>query len=109
MSNKNGRRKNGEGYPKGPIVYRFLDEFGNILYIGQTRNLKRRVSQHKRKSPFYDETSKFEICKCVSEVDMLVYETLLINHYKPLHNTHVYEGKSSYTVPVLDWVESYLT
>ncbi|MEJ7622081.1 MAG: GIY-YIG nuclease family protein [Aquificaceae bacterium] len=34
--------------PKKPGVYMFIDEDGNVVYVGQTGNLKRRYQEHTR-------------------------------------------------------------
>jgi len=105
---RGSRRKNGEGYPQGPMLYRFLSPAGEILYIGQSVNLKRRMSQHKSKSDFHNKENTLEIYGCISEIDMMVYESLLINHYQPKYNKTIFTGKASNELPQVDWIVSYL-
>lgn len=36
----------GQAPPSKPGEYRIRDEAGNILYVGETNNLKRRMKEH---------------------------------------------------------------
>lgn len=73
-------------------IYRFLDSRLNILYVGKTVNLDRRIKQHfgsrghKKGSGLYEQVYKIEYIKCESEYISLQKELYYINLYKPKFN-----------------------
>ncbi|UUV46551.1 nucleotide excision repair endonuclease [Bacillus phage vB_BanS-Thrax3] len=73
-------------------VYRFLNKFNQVIYIGRTNNLKRRLEQeHFSKEGHlprecYDECAVVEYMELSSESEMKIYELYLINKYNPRYN-----------------------
>lgn len=85
---KGGIRK----YPLGNYLYQFLDEDGEVLYVGKTTSLKNRMSKH-----FCTKTSKGSrnvttdvtqvlISNPLREVDMNILEPYVIAKLKPSYN-----------------------
>ena len=73
-------------------VYRFIDKEGDIIYVGKTKHLKKRMtSQHftieghlPRRA--YEETDRVEYTELPTEMDMGIVELYYINRYKPKYN-----------------------
>lgn len=73
-------------------LYRFLDENDNVLYIGRTNDIRRRImmehftaNTHLSKE-CYAETRKVEYSEFSNESEEVVYEAILINKIKPKYN-----------------------
>ena len=72
-------------------VYRFIDEKGNIIYVGKTVNINNRMQQHfsdKGHLPkeCYREVAKIECIKWATKSDAQIMEVYYINKYKPKYN-----------------------
>lgn len=73
-------------------VYRFLDENLNILYVGKTIDMEKRMKvhfspkSHKAHTDLYEKIHKIEYINCKTEYDALVKELHYINYYKPPYN-----------------------
>ncbi|MCF7823653.1 MAG: GIY-YIG nuclease family protein [Candidatus Marinimicrobia bacterium] len=81
--------------PHGPGVYLFLDKSGQVLYLGKSVNLKKRVSSY-----FYGDLSQRETrlqrliytvhelkhYSCSGELPALLLEDVLIKYYNPDFN-----------------------
>lgn len=73
------------------FVYLFLNHKKEILYVGKTDNLKRRMSQHFTKNAHlpadcYDETYDVVVLPFLKEVDMTTTEIMFINAFSPKYN-----------------------
>lgn len=83
-------------------VYKFLDEKGNILYIGKAINLKKRVYSYfyldlidrPRVKQMIPLIKDFEIIETNNEIEALVLESALIKKYLPSYNTDLKDDKS---------------
>ena len=79
-------------------VYRFIDRWHNVAYIGSTTNLNQRLRQHFNYKN-YDFAEYYvlliDCIKCKTYADMLWLELALITKYKPYWNTYY----KSETVP----------
>lgn len=91
-------------------VYRFLDKFKNILYIGKTKNIRARISQHFSSQGHlpkkcYENVCYIEYAELVSHNAMDIYEMYLIDTYRPKYNTeYVFEGERlDMELPKLEW------
>ncbi len=74
-------------FPELPGVYFFLDDSGNIIYIGKAKNIKQRLLQHLNQSKnLLEKTSKIEYKVLNSELEALITEAILIYKYKPFYN-----------------------
>lgn len=71
-------------------IYRFLDDKRNVVYIGKTNNLRRRLSKHFNNGHLEEEQYKkvrfIEYMLFVSKADQRIAEIYLINKYKPSFN-----------------------
>ena len=74
----------------GGYVYRFKSDIGEILYVGKTTDLKKRVEQHLKTNTlpvsFKELASKVEYIKFYSDPDLHIAENYYINKYKPEYN-----------------------
>ena len=74
-------------------VYRFINNKGDIIYIGKSKRIVTRLTkEHFTKnghlpSDCYNQTVKVEICMFKTEADMMIAELYFINIYKPYYNT----------------------
>ncbi|MGL5718828.1 MAG: nucleotide excision repair endonuclease [Paraclostridium sp.] len=71
-------------------TYRFKDINGNIIYIGKTVNLDRRIHDHFNKGHLpkecYQSVAVIEYQKHKTESDSLIWETYYITKYSPKYN-----------------------
>lgn len=76
----------------GAGCYRFLDSLGNVIYIGSSKSIHRRLQQHfKGKqghlgSNVYNQVARVEVCKCEDYPIALAMENVLISKYRPKFN-----------------------
>lgn len=88
--------------PQKPGIYKFLDENGEILYIGKATNLRSRVRSYfsgtlydrpriKQMIPYIKDVS---ITETNNEIESLVLESALIKKYKPFYNSDKKDDKS---------------
>ena len=87
--------------PRLPGVYKMLDEYGNIIYIGKAKNLKNRVSSYflnTEKLPkvqkMVDNVFDFEYIITLSELEALNLESNLIHEHQPFYNILIKDGKA---------------
>ena len=76
---------------KGPGCYRFINEYGKVIYAGSAKNIDRRVNSHFSKSGHlpkecYQSVAIVEVTKTESYGKALDLEQYLINKYKPRYN-----------------------
>lgn len=69
-------------------VYMFLDERNNVIYVGRTTELNKRMSGHKHLSDECYRSIKTRLyAELESYADMAIYELYYINKIKPKYNT----------------------
>ena len=97
-------------------VYRFLDKDNNIIYIGKTNNLNRRMTgQHfshrgHLTRECYVETEKIEYSQYKSSNMMSVYEIFLINRHTPRYNQEFnYAESMDIVLPEPIWTDYPIT
>ena len=88
--------------PETPGVYQYLDEAGNVIYVGKARNLQRRVNSYF--SRYDDHSSKIKMLVrhiydlrttvVATEVDALLLENNLIKQYQPRYNSLLKDDKT---------------
>lgn len=89
--------------PHEPGVYLMKDRFGQIIYVGKAKNLKKRVStyfqpsrktmEHPKIRALIHSIADFEIMEVHSEPEALLLEGRLIKEWKPRYNTDFTDDK----------------
>lgn len=93
-------------------LYRFLDKNNDVIYIGRTNDINRRILRehftHKTHLDIrcYLETEKVEYVKFENESEQVAYEAILINKQKPKFNRQ-FNDRAEFEIkmPELNWVE----
>lgn len=87
--------------PGLPGVYKMLDIYGNIIYIGKAKNLKNRVSSYflntvklPKVQAMVDNVYDFEYIITLSELEALNLESNLIHKHQPFYNILLKDGKA---------------
>lgn len=87
---------------KGNYIYFLYDDEENLIYIGKTTKLKKRLMGHLyNKLENWRKTinkSKITLFKCSNLSDLELYETYFINKYNPKHN----RDKAFNQIPTFD-------
>ncbi len=94
--------------PTSPGVYQFIDEHGDILYVGKAKNLKSRIKSYFLKElgrgPAIDimvEAAKdIRYIETDSEIEAVILEANLINRLKPKYNVRLRDDKSFLVVGI---------
>ena len=87
-------------------VYRFYDEFNHLIYIGKSKNIKKRVEQHLRNNSTHkgeimmQEIARIEHELTGSELIAMLLESELIKTHKPKFNRQL--RKSIFTYGLYD-------
>ena len=71
---------------KTHVVYRAYDDEGTLLYIGLTRNLGRRMSEHERSSAWFRWMARYEVSGPYNEGWAYSLEGRLIARMCPVFN-----------------------
>jgi len=85
---------------KKHFVYKFINYYDEIIYIGKTSNIKNRIKTHFGKNGHldfvcYNNTKKIMYSEVNSAYNAEIIETYLIHKYKPLYNDEKkYKGNS---------------
>lgn len=87
--------------PENPGVYQYFDKHGKIIYIGKTKNLRKRILSYFTKNHTYGKLlhlviSIAEIKYIVvdTEFDALLLENNLIKKYQPKYNVALKDDKT---------------
>lgn len=109
--------------PDTPGVYYFLNEKDDIIYVGKSKNLRKRVLSHfynkksKRSERIQSQTARVEFEETGSELIALLKESSEIKTLKPLYNRagrrrlarfgiFMYESGSDYIQMRIDTIQS---
>ncbi len=94
-------------------LYKLVNKNQNVLYVGQTNNIKRRVYQQHFSNhghlpdECYRETKYIYYMKCLSQSDLNIREEYLINTLSPPFNDRL-NNKHKYSFSINDWSWEYL-
>lgn len=84
-------------------VYRFLDEYENVIYIGKAKNLKNRLNNHKHlPESCYLEQAYIDYACFDNEYEMDFAERYYIQKLTPKYNTKLSDKPISFTSTELD-------
>lgn len=91
-----------EVLPDKPGVYQYFDKYGNYLYIGKARDLKKRVSSYFTKSNSDNYKMKMLVSRIASikhivvsnESDALLLENNLVKKHQPRYNVLLKDDKT---------------
>ena len=87
---------------EAPGIYKFLDQYRNIIYVGKAKILKKRVSSYFTKvtdlniktKKLVQETKYIETIVVNAEYEALLLENSLIKEYQPKYNILLKDDKS---------------
>ncbi len=92
--------------PQKPGIYVFRNSFGDVIYVGKAKNLRRRVSSYLRPSALsraepklrslIKSISSHEFYVVKSEAEALLLESQLIKKYSPRYNIEMRDDKRFY-------------
>lgn len=71
---------------KVATVYRMFDQYGRLLYVGQTVQLGRRITQHMEAQPWWTEVAEITCEHFETERAAAHAEARAIDKENPLHN-----------------------
>lgn len=100
--------------PKSPGIYQFLNEAGDILYVGKAKCLKNRVKSYFLKElnrgPAIDimvsEAFDLKFIETESEIEAVILEANLIKQLKPKYNVRLRDDKSFLVIKITKKVKS---
>lgn len=90
-------------------VYKFYNEFNQLIYIGKSKQIKSRVEQHLRNSKtkkgiqMMKEITRIEYDLTGSELIALLKESQLIKQHKPIYNQQL--KKTRYPYGLFDYLD----
>lgn len=91
-------------------VYRFINEQNEVIYIGRTNNIVRRIRQQHfgtnghLPAVCYQQTKRVEFAQVASENEAKMYELYYIEKHHPLYNkVDIGGGSFSVELPELSW------
>jgi excinuclease UvrABC nuclease subunit len=67
-------------------VYAIFNQEGHALYVGTTKNLRRRFQEHARLAAWWGEASRYQDIQISNMRDARTVELALIRAYQPHHN-----------------------
>lgn len=85
-------------------VYQYLDNLGNVIYVGSTFDYEKRDYEHKVSDKWYWQVSSFLIAETKSRTDALAIESHYISVLKPKHNKLQKEYGELSELPHIKWL-----
>lgn len=85
-------------------AYRYFDDTGRLLYVGQTANPKRRDSAHKSRAAWFPLVATRELRGPMTKARALAEEFMALNLEDPIYN---HQTSNGYTGPGSDqWAQA---
>lgn len=91
-------------------IYRFIDNQSNIIYVGRTNDINRRILKEHFTSlgqlpcECYQSIEKIQYAEFENESEEVAYEAILINELKPKYNVQFKDdGNFEIKKPIFDW------
>ena len=89
-------------FPHSPGVYRYYDAEGNVIYVGQAKDLHKRVAQYfvspdrltRKTAVMVSKIADAQYTVVDSEADALLLENNLIKQFKPRYNILLKDSKT---------------
>ncbi|MES2555243.1 MAG: exonuclease domain-containing protein [Bacteroidota bacterium] len=97
-----------EEIPNKPGVYKFYNDVNQLIYIGKSKHIRKRIDQHLRNNKtlkgatMMQEIVRIEFELTGSELIALLYESELIKVHKPLYNRSLRRNNFSYGLFVFE-------
>lgn len=96
--------------PTFPGVYQFLDETGEVIYVGKAKNLRNRVKSYFRINLKQDSKTQalvenirdLQIIEVSTELEALILEEKLVKKYQPKYNILLKDDKSFLYIVIRD-------
>jgi len=91
-----------EEIPNKPGVYKFYNEVNQLIYIGKSKHIRKRIDQHLRNNKtakginMMQDIVRVEFELTGSELIALLYESELIKRHKPLYNRQLRKDNFTY-------------
>lgn len=94
------------------FLYRFLNENNDVIYLGRTNDIRRRIlKEHFTNNTHlclecYKETHRVEYTQIKNESEEFAFEAILINKIRPKYNTQFKDNAEfNFTLPEFKWIE----
>jgi len=97
-----------EEIPNKTGIYKFYNDANQLIYIGKSKHIRKRVDQHLRNnktikgSTMMNEIARIEFELTGSELIALLYESELIKVHRPLYNRSLRRNNFSYGLFVFE-------
>lgn len=96
--------------PLKPGIYKFLDKYGKVIYVGKSKCLKKRVKSYFVENPKWDKVNRMkpfiediEIQITDTHLEARLLECMLIKNIKPIFNTQMKDDGSYAYIKVQDF------
>lgn len=84
-------------------VYKLLDKKGNVLYVGKTNDLKRRLTEHISNQEWRNEIDSLYYAVCRDDFEQRTYENYYIIKSNPKYNKQDRSFSTHIILPELKW------
>lgn len=84
-------------------VYKLLDKNGNVLYVGKTNDIKRRLNEHLVNQEWANEIDSVYYAVCRDDFEQRTYENYYIIKSNPKYNKQDKSFSTHIILPELKW------
>jgi len=86
-------------------IYKLLDHYDRVIYVGQSVNVVSRVAQHRSDSKMMYAINRVYYSELKNKAEMNLYEMYYINKYLPRYNTQrLYDGGLELEIKETEWL-----